>query len=202
VTQRDEAEYWENLLDEQRRTGLKSIRDTAGKWQGTIAGLLGAFGLVAVVKGPSTFKDLGVGESTSAWLLGAMVVAAVLAFGAILCSALAAQGVPHIRSYWTGDNLKSWTHDTIKSTVRLLSVGRWLTYITAVIVFVTWLLVPAIAITQAKPPVLKAIVIRASGQVVCGALTRSASLQVKVGEQPPIDLTSTDDIKIVDRCPD
>jgi hypothetical protein len=69
-------------------------------------------------------------------------------------------------------------------------------------VFVTWLLVPAIAITQAKPPVLKAIVIRASGQVVCGALTRSASLQVKVGEQPPIDLTSTDDIKIVDRCPD
>jgi hypothetical protein len=202
MTERDESEYWENLLDEQRRTGLKSIRETAGKWQGTIAGLLGAFGLVAVVKGPSTFKDLGVNESMSAWLLGMMIVAAVLAFGAILCSAMAAQGVPQIRRNWTGDNLRSWTHDTIKSTVTLLFVGRLLTYVTAFIVFVAWLLVPAIAITQTKPSSLKAIVIRADGQIVCGALTNSANLQVKVGEQEPINLIATDDIKIVDACPE
>jgi hypothetical protein len=131
-----------------------------------------------------------------------MVVGAVFAFGAILCSALAAQGVPQIRMNWTGDDLKEWTHDTTRWTVRLLSIGRWLTYATAVIVFVAWLLVPAIAITQHKPSVLRAIVIRADGKVVCGVLTSSASLQLKVGEQQAFPLSPADDIKIVDSCPD
>jgi hypothetical protein len=201
VTERDDAEYWEDQLDEQRRTGLKSIRETAGKWQGTIAGLLGAFGLASVVKGPSTFKDLGFSESDSAALLVWISVAALLAFGAILCSAFAAQGTPQIRRNWTGENLKNWTHDATEGAVILLGLGRWLTVVAALIVLVVSVLVPAIAIAQTKPAPLKAIVDLGNGQLACGVLFDTADLKINVGGQI-FDLTSNDDVKIVDRCPE
>src|SRR6266850_6443688 len=106
---RDEARYWITQLEEQRRSGLKTVRESAAKWQGTIAALLGIFGSAAFIKGPSTFKDLGAGEPWSSLLLGAVFIAAAVAFAGLGSTVLAAQGIPKIEHYWTSVDLRKWT---------------------------------------------------------------------------------------------
>lgn len=195
---RDEDYYWESQIDELRRTGLKSVRENAAKWQGTIAAFLGVFGAVAFIKGPGTFKDLGVDDAISIGLVGVVFLAAVLAFAAIYLTARTAQGIPRVH-YMTGDELKAWTQRTAARSIRSLAIARKLTLIAGLLVLGGALAVVALALTQPAPSV-RAIVKRSDGPVLCGVLQRSSGVQLVVGGQT-IDLTRADDIEVVARCP-
>jgi hypothetical protein len=202
MSERDEILYWQGALDELRRTGLKTARDVAGKWQTTISGLIGAFGLVAVVKGPSTFKDLGATQSESLVLLAATSVAALLAFGALFMSAWAAQGFPQMTTWWDAYQLRDWSNSETQSAIEHLRWGRRFTIAAAIIVLILYIVVAALPIARSKASVLNAIINKDGGGIVCGVLVNAAGLAVRVNDSTTLVLAPKDQITIVDRCPD
>src|SRR5437867_6509443 len=158
---REEARYWRKQLEEQQRSGLKTARESAAKWQATIAGLLGVFGSVAFIKGPGTFKDLGASSEWEGRLFAALALAAVLAFVGMLSSALAAQGVPVVAHFWTSVALRKSVETDIKRTLRFLRMGQLTTLAAALVVIVSWLAVICLGLFAypGKPdPVLHGIV--------------------------------------------
>ncbi len=202
MSERDEILYWQSALDELRRSGLRTVRDVAGKWQAAISGVIGAFGLVAVVKGPATFKDLGASESESLILLAVTSAAALLAFGAVMMSALAAQGVPQNTTWWNAYQLRDWSNAATLTALSRLNWGRRLTIAAGAVVLLLWIAVAFLAITRAKAPVLRAIVNRDSGGIVCGTLVNATGLAVRVNDTTTLTLMPNDQITIVDHCPD
>jgi hypothetical protein len=197
---RDEARYWEDQLTEQRRTALKSFRDSASKWQGTIAGLIGVFSSITFIKGPGTFKDLGASDMLSAVLLGAMFAAAVIAFVALASAARAAQGIPTIEKNWTGDSLKEWQHKEIRRTIQWLNTSRVLSYVAATIFALGWIAVPIVSLLPVPAAPVRALVIFGDGHVRCGTLADPGALKLVVGSQS-VSITKEDSVTVVDRCP-
>lgn len=195
---RDEALYWEGQVDDLRRSGLKTVRDAAAKWQGFIAAFLGIFGSAAFIKGPSTFKDLGVGHDTAGQFLALVLAAVMFAFVALYCTARATTDVPKVR-YWSGRDLQRWTQREAVASIRWLQAGRVFTLLAAVIVVGGSTLVVATALGKPSSPV-NALVKRADGAVLCGAIDRPSALRLTV-QSRTYDLTASDTITFVDRCP-
>lgn len=200
MSAREEALYWENQVDELRRTGLASIRDTAAKWQGTTAALVGVFASVAFARGPATFREFGVDGAASSRLFALLLIAALVAFAAVACSAQAAQGVPSVRHYWTGDRLRDWTAAEAEKAVRWLAFGRVLTLLAALLTLGGWLTVASAAIGRTEVATPQGLVQTADGRVVCGMLRNPSAVEVIVAGRA-YSLAPNDRVEIVDSCP-
>lgn len=117
-----ESVYWQDKLDEQRRTQLDVVRSTAAKWQATIATLLGIFGSVAFVGGVTKVDEL---SKSDAMLSKALVgVAVCLALIAILAAAYASMGVPRRKTDATWQWLQTESTDRASRALVSLRVSQ------------------------------------------------------------------------------
>lgn len=194
-------EYWEQQATTARREQLKNVRAVATSWQASIAAILGVFGTVAFVKGPSQFGD--VQTLPQGLLIATILIAAVLAGVALVCAALAAQGGFHKYDVLTGVALEKSQAESAGRAVRMLAFSRWLAIAAAVLVAVgsavAWLATVTTEATAAET----VVVIYSDGVVRCGELrtgSATGSAKLKIGDEL-IDLTDVTSIKPVSACP-
>jgi hypothetical protein len=123
---------WDDEALEAVHTSLRDVRAAATAWGATVGTLLGAFGLVAFIKGPDTFTDVKGSAADAAALL--VLGAAVLASVAVLLAALAAQGVPKAVQGLNGWAFWRLTTDRARTAATQLAISRGLTLVAAYLV--------------------------------------------------------------------
>jgi hypothetical protein len=180
--------------------GLKSIRDTAGKWATSIAALLGVLSTVAFVAGPSDLvKDVG-GDAAeiAAWLILAAAAAAAIA---TLLAALAEQGVPKQSEPLTGWTFRSLTQKRAEEAAGQLMASRLLTIVALLCVITATGIAWLSAVTGDEPAATQSAIATLADGAACGSLTKQGdrvalTIGNRVEEIPP-----SAHITLVDACP-
>ena len=131
-------ELWEKEAVDAQHKSLATVQATAASWEKSIAAVLGAFALVAFVKGPAALTDIPTGPKsgmainalglteidpgrTVAFLI---FVSAALVIIAVVSAAIAAQGVPAWVSVFDGFELMRRARDASIESIRWLRVSR------------------------------------------------------------------------------
>lgn len=212
VSHRDRGGYqpppmpdgWGNHPDDQRwnteaveasHTALKDVRSAAQSWSGSIAGFLGAFGLVAFVKGPEALSD--VEDATAAIIIGAVVVAALATSAAVLLAALASQGSPRRVSRLDGWTLKTWHRRRAKTAAGQLRASRLLAVGAALVVLVATALTWISELGEDETADEHVIAVLTDGTITCGKLGDSAAGITVDGRR----LAGVTHVQPVDTCP-
>lgn len=177
------------------RGSVDAIRGSAEKWVGTISTLVGVFGTVFIFAGPDALAKLKP-ESLREFVFWALAIAALLAFGAILTGALAAQGVPKHWAAWNGSALRAYVVKEGKSARELLTASRWLGSIAAVIVLAGGLIATYQTLSDPASSPTKALVVTDDGTVICGVLAAGDDGTTKVAGQT----VNAREITIVSAC--
>lgn len=194
-----ESVYWQDKLDEQRRTQLDVVRSTAAKWQATIATLLGIFGSVAFVGGVAKVDELDKSDATVAKTL--VAVAVVLALLAVLAAAFAAMGVPRRTLDATWQWLQRESSDRASRALIALRVSQLLSLAAALCVVGGSL--KLLLDSSPKPPADPHAIATVDGVAQCGRLVGGRSaLQLKTKSGATIALTgNVEQLVMVDACP-
>jgi len=96
---------WELRADQLYASRLSDTRATAEKWTTAITSITGVFGIVALIKGPETIGTL---LTPWRWIVYSLVIIAVLvALGAIGLAAAAAGGTPRVARL-SGSDARRW----------------------------------------------------------------------------------------------
>jgi len=180
-----ESIYWQDRFDELRRTELDSVRATAGKWQATIATLLGVFGSVAFVGGISKVDDLNDAAAAAAKTL--ITVAVGLALIAVLCAAYAAQGIPRDKRGQNADQLRSESFSRARRALWSLRTSQVLSLAATGCVVAGSLVV---LFADAPSPTPPRFVVTADGRIWCGELSSADGVAALKVDGVPIDLPS------------
>jgi hypothetical protein len=211
-------EQWEKEAVDAQHKSLATVQATAASWEKSIAAVLGAFALVAFVKGPAALTDIPTGPKSGMAIealgLGTVIdpgrtvgllifVSAALVMFAVVSAAIAAQGVPVWVSVLDGFALATRTRDASISSIKWLRASRAATVLGAAVLFgamaIAWLAV------LDKPAELKtqsAIVSNASA-TVCGELRAKSggALEVAPKDGTPVAVGPTSQIVLVEKCP-
>lgn len=170
-----DADAWEKAAEEFYIGSLEKIRGSAEKWCGTVATLLGLFGTVAIVSGPTEIAKI-----PEAWLrttvIGLIVLAGVAAGTAVVVGAFAAQGIPKERARWDGETYRAYVVGNSSTARTQLLVSRAAGIAAACIVFAggVLLLIGANGAVGAKTPSAEVVVVTRGGGVECGELGRTS----------------------------
>lgn len=191
----DDDERWKKEADDLRHSGLAAVRETAGKWLQTIALILGAFSVVAFVKGPQSLADL---DDTTAHAVTVIVLAAALLVGtATWFAALAAQGSPKVVRVLTGPKLREHVEASYEGVTRLLWWSRLLTVIAALMVAagtgLTWLT----STPQAKETT-NLLVVSQDGTVACLAV-KDGTVAANAAQRAVLQHATA--VQLVKTCP-
>jgi hypothetical protein len=196
---------WQDLIEVHQYNALPPIQSAAEKWAGTISTLTGVFSIAALVKGND---DIGTLTETTQWVVGGILAVALFcAFLAILCAALAAQGIPKTftaqeNPYNNPDTFRDYYLEETRKAASRLNKSRFL------VIPATALLAIAIGITWFGPttPLSSAttvLVTQRAGSVICGELVDgegNLSLKNEQGETPS-ELSDVAALDIIDACP-
>ena len=163
---------WDKAASEFERTTLTAVRGTADKWVGTISTILGVFGTVFVFAGPDTLAAIKPEQARTTVFI-ALAFAALLALGAIVAGAFAAQGIPKEWDNWNGSTYRAYVKKNTKTAASLLKFSRWLGIAAAVIVIGTALWATYQSLPSPPGTGTRAIVITETGEARCGVLTTS-----------------------------
>ena len=162
------AQYWEDRAVELSRTSLDTIRSSATTWAATTTALLGVFGTVTVVAGPSSLSDLD--GSTKDIVAVLIIAAAVVATVSVLATGYASRGPAKKFTPLNGMRLAKWTVET----TRKANVALWIGRLTGVAAALIVLAAGSVAIigetnkSSAPPP--SYLVRTTSGALNCGSL--------------------------------
>ncbi len=208
---------WEREALDLQHTGLASIRETAALWEKSITGLLGAFGLVAFLKGPEALSDVP-SAADVAWSVpfvanvdpARTVIALILAAGflagvAIFLAARAGQDVPDWVGLADGVELRRRTRERARSAINDLRLSRGAAVLAALVLLVA-VAVAWVAQIEAgehqKAPSVNALV-ATEEQTRCGVLTtgENGEATLSLGDAAPVALTGVTDLTIVESCP-
>lgn len=97
---------WEHRAQRLEFDALDGARSAARLWGGSVGALLGVFGLVTAVKGPTDVTGLQHGYAI---VVGCLVaVALILGVLAVFLAGLAGQGTPRTLDRPTGENLRQY----------------------------------------------------------------------------------------------
>lgn len=192
---------WEQEAIDAQHQSLSRVRATAAAWSSSIAALLGVFSIVAFIKGPSTVSSLSHTTATVVTIL--VLVAALLAAGATLTAAVAAQGTPRWLNRLDGQALRATNRDAAKKVVLQLWISRILALLAAICVLAgmstAWL-----SISSQAQPSQRAIVVMRTGEVRCGTLGATANHGVGLlvdGESLVTPLVNVNELVRVKQCP-
>ncbi len=189
---------WALRAQELHFTELDRLKVTAEKWATSLTAILGAFGAVALIKGPDTIADLE--PSLQYWTGGVLALAIACGLISIFLAAFAAQGIPS-RQWLTGLGVRErYAEMTEKAAKRL----HWSRLVVIPAVLLTG---ASIGLTwygkKADRPMPTVIAVQSSGEVVCGVLARDGGgrLVVKSGNQPEVPLAEVVSVATISKCP-
>jgi hypothetical protein len=143
----DDDRRWVKEATDAQHSGLATVRAAADGWGKAISGILGAFALVAFIKGPQAITDVPTGPGFQFNLPGfgpidpartvvfLIFAAAAFVIVAIVCAALAAEGVPRWTRVLDGPNFRKDADYAAQQAIVLLWVSRIFTLIGAALVF-------------------------------------------------------------------
>jgi hypothetical protein len=167
---------WERRAREMQVEALPRVRGIAEKWAGSVAALLGVFGIASFVKGRDDLKGLehdwevAVGVS-----LGIAVASAVVA---ILFASLAAQGGVSVLDLPTGRRIQEWSAKQIERASWQLAVSRLCSVAAVIFVAVAVGIVWYAPRESVEPGSLRIVLI--TGESVCGTLGHSQGKMISV----------------------
>jgi hypothetical protein len=125
---------WDQAAEQFLLDLLKNVQSSASVWSGAIAALLGVFGTVALVTGPSDVTKLGSGMKVAVIVL--TLIAGVLA-GIALVLVTLAQQLPSVRSEnWNGAAYRAYVTRNAETARRRLTWARVLGVAAGAVVFV------------------------------------------------------------------
>jgi hypothetical protein len=115
---------WEERAAELAFNELPDLRSTAERWVMTLGAVMGVFGVVLVIKGPSDITRIS--DDTVYILVGALLGGAGLcALVAIVMATFAAQGTPHRVERYTGEQVRTFYREEARLAARRLRRSRW-----------------------------------------------------------------------------
>jgi hypothetical protein len=191
-----EERYWHGRLEELQAKSLTDVHGAAEKWAGTIASLVGIFGIAGLIKGRDEIDKLT--QNTKLGVAILVGIALLLAFIAMYMAALAAQGVTS--EVWTVGDFEQQYNNATKVAADRLKGSRLL------VIPATLALAIAVGLTWFGPAKKaegenSAVVVRQGGAAVCGQLVQqgaSLSLATDAGAVPIEDALG---ITPVSACP-
>lgn len=125
---------WDEAAEQFLLDLLKNVQASANVWSGAIATLLGLFGTVALVTGPSDVTKLG--PDMKGAVITLTLLAGVLA-GIALVLVTLAQQLPRVRSEgWSGGVYRAYVVKNAGTARRRLDWGRLLGIAAGAVVFV------------------------------------------------------------------
>jgi hypothetical protein len=196
-------EYWEEQATELSRTQLSTVRDAAKAWSATTTALLGVFGTVAIVQGPTSVEKLT--EDIRKWVVTAIVAAAILVVCSVLATARASRGPTKRYRPLTGLILAKWSKDETGKARWWLLVGQVTAVLAACLVLATGVAVLVSAASGTKGSAGSSVVVRTEqGAVKCGALAQKGGrlvLQDADGDEMLALDTGVADVTSVTSCP-
>jgi hypothetical protein len=180
VSPEQDWEYWDEKATALWREQTTSVNTAAAKWSAMVGALLGVFGAVAFAGGLATLDKL-----SGPWdaIAKAITTAAVLAgVGGIVFLALAAGGLrtERLDHPLTGAEVKRRHTTRVRSSLRLLRIGRWFSACAALFVVAGSLLILWVGSAPAakKPPLLIATF---SDGSICGPAVFAPNGSITVG---------------------
>jgi hypothetical protein len=129
---------WEDAAQAFQEASLRRVQESAGVWAGSLGALLGLFGTVAVVAGPSEVADLHTGTRIAVIIL--VVIAGALG-GTAIYFATQAQEIPEVASdNWNGASYRVYVVTGAKKLRDKLRLAQRLGLVAAGVVFVVGVL--------------------------------------------------------------
>jgi len=160
--------YWQHRANAFVLQALESIRQSASRWTTAMAGITGAFGIVALVKGPGDLAKIG--DPTLALIAPIAVLASVAFAGAAVYAANTAQGVPRHIERLTADEFRKNYLKEIHDSVGWLAWSKGLAGAAllsmAVAVGITWF-------GTAPAPATRVLLTRESGRLCADLVAQS-----------------------------
>lgn len=192
---------WEDEAVDVLHSQLADVRGTATAWGAAISALLGIFSVVAFIKGPTAFTSVHGHEADAAALL--ILFAMVLAAGAVVLSALAAQGVPRDVQQLDGWELRFQSGARARAAVTQLAWSRLLAVASALVVVLSIGLTWLAALREGDgASATKVLVVTNGGGVRCGALVATSPvLKVKDAAGATMQVRGVKQIVKVESCP-
>jgi hypothetical protein len=215
---------WKKEAVDARHTGLATVQSKAESWGKSIEAILGAFAIVAFIKGPEALGDLPTGPKVTYFLgvkgvpfvgdVGRLIdparsvvllifLASAMVIVAVALAAIASQGVPTWTRILGAQNLRDNAVAATKRAIRYLQFSRILTLGAALLVFaalaIAW---TAVLDNPDEPKAQEAIVSSADG-TLCGALQAgpdgTLNIVPKGAGSTPVSASSQ--ITLVESCP-
>lgn len=188
------VEEWAKKQSEARLTVLTSVQEAARRWEAAIGGLIGLFGAVVFITGPSTFEKLPSPVGLSSALTG--FFAFMFALGAMVEAALAGHAAPSFRGPLSPGQYELNTWEQARVARGRLTTARVFTGLAVLLVVIGTI----VAWTSSQIPVgasQSAMYVATSvdGAVVCGALTKTNGDVLVDGR-----VVATSDLTTVDAC--
>jgi hypothetical protein len=193
---------WDQEAEDLRHTSLEKLKTSAEAWEKSVSALLGVFSVVAFVKGPATFEDLGTASGIAVAAL--VLFAAAFAVAAIACAAVAAQGIPTWQERLDGAVLRSSVEQSARRGVKLMWASRITAIVAALLVLaatsVAWL--SQVGGGAPSPPSL--LVVQGSGALLCGEMIAGPNARLSIsatGKPPGVVVEGARSVTPVDACP-
>jgi hypothetical protein len=193
---------WDQEAEDLRHTSLEKLKASAEAWEKSVSALLGIFSVVAFIKGPATFEDLGTASGIAVATL--VLLGAACAVAAIACAAVAAQGIPTWQERLDGAVLRRRVEQSARRGATLLWASRITAIVAALLVLaatsVAWL--SQVGGGDRSPPSL--LVLQGSGALLCGDMIvgQDARLSISATGKPPgVLVEDAKSVTPVDACP-
>lgn len=196
----DYVDAWRDQAHKADLTQLSALQSTAQQWGGTIGTLTGAFGLLALVRGTTDVTKLA--SPWDAGVTGAILLALVLAFVAIVAAAYAAQGSPTTQ-YGDPLTLRRVTVTAAERARNLLLLSRWAAIggmiLTMAAILTTWRAPQRAAV----PPTFLVSPVTGMAAVRCGTIKTAANgvITLLVAGRSPIVLSGGYTFTAISHCP-
>lgn len=204
---------WKTEADDARHKALERIQGTADAWGKSIGTILGAFALVAFLKGPEALKDvpttmaIGTGFTFDpARTVIVLVFAAALAVAiAMLLAAIAAQGMPGWDRILDAPTYQRNTQSAAKTAITLLNWSRGIALVGFILFFLALSLawIGAIHKLESAAPQTQSAIVSTEAATMCGVLRTKpdGSLEVAPSSGPASAVGVAAVLTLVEDCP-
>jgi hypothetical protein len=168
-----DAPEWEKAAGEVARKALDNIRSSCEKWGASVAALLGIFGAVAIVGGPTAIGEVEGDNATRIALIVLILVAGACAIVSTLYAAWGAQGgTPRVEPNWNGMVYRTHVMSQSQKAKWRLLVSRLTGIAAAVLVFAAGALLLSVSLQSANNAAneSRVVVVTKAGDLVVGQI--------------------------------
>jgi hypothetical protein len=135
----DDYESWNKAAQDFQEKRLESVQSSAETWNAALLSLIGLFGTVSILVGAEKIQD--VSTEWVRWVAIVLIAAAGLCAGISIWRGTQAQTTPDVSSNsWNGEVYRAWVMTKSQSASNDLRSARTYGATTAILIFVTGIL--------------------------------------------------------------